>query len=84
MICYEQIYKEAKKRLILENKISEEDLPVSDTDLVFGLGPPLPLRAMTKADEEELLKNLKRALEQRIRGRAELHSLIMEKRRLSL
>lgn len=74
------MYKEAKKRLVLENVISEGDLPVSDTDLVFGLGPPLPLCKMTRADEEELLLNLKRALEQRIRGRAELHSLIMDKR----
>ena len=59
--------------------ICEEDLPQSDTALVFGLGPPLPLSKMSKADEGELLTNLKRALELRIKGRAELHSIIMQK-----
>jgi hypothetical protein len=65
---------------VQENIISDDDLPKSDVELVFGLGPPLPICKMTKADEGELLLNLKRALELRIRGRVDLHSIIMNKR----
>jgi len=78
-----QLYKEATKQLIAEKIILEEDVPASDVQFVFGLSYPIPLLKMTSSDDAELLTNLKRALEFRVKGQTELTKCIREKRKYS-
>ena len=77
---FTQIFREARRRIVEDIKIDESEIPV-DVNMVFGLGPPLPSCKMTKSDEEDLIVALRRALELRIRGRAELMKIIMDKRK---
>jgi len=71
------LYKEAKRQLIQERVIEEGDLPSSDNEFVFSVGfAPLPFCKLTSHMEEELLSNLKKALELRVKGQAELSRFI--------
>ncbi|CAG7785497.1 unnamed protein product [Allacma fusca] len=74
-----EIFKEARRRIVEDIKIDESEIPM-DVNMVYGLGPPLPSCVMTKSEEEGLITNLRRALEMRIKGRAELAKILTEKR----
>lgn len=65
----------------MDQKISEDDLPASDVQMVFGLGPPLPLAKISDPDQEELIEALKKALQRRIEARADLTKFVLEKRK---
>lgn len=74
-----ELYKEAKRQLIEEKVIEGHELPISDVQLVFGLGIPIAVAKMSKSTEEEVLATLKKALEMRIKGKGELSNFIAEK-----
>jgi hypothetical protein len=68
--------------LVEDGRIEEHDLPSTDTQYVFSLGfSPLPLCKLTSHLEADLLANLKKALEMRVKGQAELSKFIIEQRK---
>ncbi|CAL8109141.1 unnamed protein product [Orchesella dallaii] len=75
-----ELYKEAKRQLVEEKIVEENELPSSDVQLVFGLGIPIPLCKISKSTEEEALSTLRKALELRLKGKEELQKFIVEKR----
>lgn len=76
-----EMYKEAKRQLVDEKIIEEDQLPRSDVKMVFGLGIPIPMCKMSKSTEEECLATLRKALEIRVKAKGELASYIAEKRK---